>query len=407
MIPPVVEPGDVLQRLRMPNAAGVVGKSMRVVSVSGDTAQIEWVDAVYTSGTYANPAWITELASTKITGTLTKLQQHAQTAYYDAAGTWAQAQVFQGATFNGNVSCPQATDGERFGSGGSVANYSTSVGKNATCTTNGVAVGAASSAAHTGVAVGWSSIAGSGATALGTQATAIGTTIAIGYQATTTNLWAVALGNVAEAAFYSTALGYATKAPYSYSIALGAHAENTGNNQLTIGSPTAPISQITFPGSNNVTIVNPVTFNGNVGIGGAAQARLDVTDGYIRVKSGAGTLPASGKGLEMTFDAIGNIGYVLAYNRDSSTYYPLHLGNDALRLAADKSATFNGTVTSTSTGKLGDFTVATLPSASAYAGHECNVTDSSVTTFGSTVAGGGSSRVKLYSNGTNWTVQAV
>jgi len=62
---------------------------------------------------------------------------------------------------------------------------------------------------------------------------------------------------------------------------------------------------------------------------------------------------------------------------------------------------FNSTV------KLGDFTVATLPSASAYAGHECNVTDSSVTTFGSTVAGGGSSRVKLYSNGTNWTVQAA
>jgi hypothetical protein len=90
MIPPVVEPGDVLQRLRMPNAAGVVGKSMRVVSVSGDTAQIEWADAAYTSGTYANPAWITELASTKITGTLTKLQQHAQTAYYDAAGTFTQ-----------------------------------------------------------------------------------------------------------------------------------------------------------------------------------------------------------------------------------------------------------------------------------------------------------------------------
>jgi hypothetical protein len=58
-------------------------------------------------------------------------------------------------------------------------------------------------------------------------------------------------------------------------------------------------------------------------------------------------------------------------------------------------------------GKLGDFTVATLPSAATYAGHECNVTDSSVTTFGSTVAGGGSSRVKLYSNGTNWTVQAA
>ena len=52
MIPPVVEPGDVLQRLRMPNAAGVVGKAIRVASVSGNTAQLEWADAAYTSGSY-------------------------------------------------------------------------------------------------------------------------------------------------------------------------------------------------------------------------------------------------------------------------------------------------------------------------------------------------------------------
>jgi hypothetical protein len=60
-----------------------------------------------------------------------------------------------------------------------------------------------------------------------------------------------------------------------------------------------------------------------------------------------------------------------------------------------------------STSKVGDYTVATLPSAATNAGHEANVTDSSVTTFGSTVAGSGSNRVKVYSNGTNWTVQAT
>ncbi|MFN7318018.1 MAG: hypothetical protein ACK5S6_00780, partial [bacterium] len=73
----------------------------------------------------------------------------------------------------------------------------------------------------------------------------------------------------------------------------------------------------------------------------------------------------------------------------------------------DLSSEFMGAVTVASAGKLGDFTVGTLPSASANAGYECNVTDSSVTTFGATAAGGGSSRVKLYSNGTNWTVQAA
>jgi len=83
------------------------------------------------------------------------------------------------------------------------------------------------------------------------------------------------------------------------------------------------------------------------------------------------------------------------------------------RLQIGNGSQFNGALTVTgfvninSIAKLGDFTVATLPSAASNAGYEANVTDSSVTTFGSTVAGSGSSRVKVYSNGTNWTVQAA
>lgn len=44
MIPPVVQPGDVFQLVRMPNAAGTAGKSIRIVSVSGGLTQFEWVD---------------------------------------------------------------------------------------------------------------------------------------------------------------------------------------------------------------------------------------------------------------------------------------------------------------------------------------------------------------------------
>ena len=44
MIPPVVQPGDVFQRVRMPNAAGLAGESVRVASVSGDLAQLEWAN---------------------------------------------------------------------------------------------------------------------------------------------------------------------------------------------------------------------------------------------------------------------------------------------------------------------------------------------------------------------------
>jgi hypothetical protein len=50
------------------------------------------------------------------------------------------------------------------------------------------------------------------------------------------------------------------------------------------------------------------------------------------------------------------------------------------------------------------FTVANLPSAASNAGGEAVVTDSTTTTHGATVSGGGANRVKVFSNGTNWLV---
>lgn len=53
----------------------------------------------------------------------------------------------------------------------------------------------------------------------------------------------------------------------------------------------------------------------------------------------------------------------------------------------------------------GVYTVATLPGAAALgAGARAFVIDSSVSTFGTTVAGGGSTKVPVYSDGTNWKV---
>jgi hypothetical protein len=50
-------------------------------------------------------------------------------------------------------------------------------------------------------------------------------------------------------------------------------------------------------------------------------------------------------------------------------------------------------------------TVATLPNAAtAGVGSRAFVTDSSVSTFGTTVAGGGSTKVPVYSDGANWKV---
>jgi hypothetical protein len=53
----------------------------------------------------------------------------------------------------------------------------------------------------------------------------------------------------------------------------------------------------------------------------------------------------------------------------------------------------------------GVYEVATLPGAAALgAGARAFVIDSSVSTFGTTVAGGGSTKVPVYSDGTDWKV---
>lgn len=49
-------------------------------------------------------------------------------------------------------------------------------------------------------------------------------------------------------------------------------------------------------------------------------------------------------------------------------------------------------------------TVAQLPNAVGNAGARGYVTDSTVSTFGTTVVGGGANQVPVYSDGTNWKV---
>lgn len=64
----------------------------------------------------------------------------------------------------------------------------------------------------------------------------------------------------------------------------------------------------------------------------------------------------------------------------------------------------SGNVTLSALLFCGVYTVATLPSAAANAGALAQVTDSSVTTNGSAVSGGGSNRVVVFSNGSTWDV---
>ena len=63
-----------------------------------------------------------------------------------------------------------------------------------------------------------------------------------------------------------------------------------------------------------------------------------------------------------------------------------------------------GNVVSGGVVRTGSFTVATLPAAATYPGGMAYVTDANATTRLSTAAGGGSSKVMVYSDGTNWLI---
>lgn len=235
---------------------------------------------------------------------------------------------------------------------------------------------------------------------------------AIGYSAmstTTTGDFNTAVGYRAldfnTTGSYNTAIGWEAGARIS-----GFSTTNTtGSNSVFIGRWASPLAdgqtnQIVIgyeavgAGSNTVTLGNAsivsTILRGDVSTTGSFDSRV----AYIRNNGGT---------LKITIDGpneriITPLAYAQSvYVRNTSDASTIEL------IGQTGAGTFNGTLISLSTGKLGDYTVATLPSAASNAGHEANVTDSSVTTFGSTVAGSGSSRVKVYSNGTNWTVQAA
>lgn len=66
------------------------------------------------------------------------------------------------------------------------------------------------------------------------------------------------------------------------------------------------------------------------------------------------------------------------------------------------SVAVTGTLSATTTVSTGNYTVGTLPAGSA--GMRAYVTDANATTFNSTVAAGGSNKLPVFYNGTNWTI---
>lgn len=111
----------------------------------------------------------------------------------------------------------------------------------------------------------------------------------------------------------------------------------------------------------------------------------------VRPVSGTGTFATGG---------FGALGFANASNAAGVYLTASATGVLAVRTSAHGAANLTCGLAS-----VGTFTVATLPSASANAGSLAQVTDSNSTTNGLPVAGGGSNRVLVHSNGINWIIK--
>jgi len=148
---------------------------------------------------------------------------------------------------------------------------------------------------------------------------------------------------------------------------------------------------------------------GNLAVNGAITAT-----GLIRQTSSAGMeFPSTGYGpfhqasttwrnLSNGVLSLRNFAETAGISLDVTTDGTLRVANRTNSSVGNLSV---GAITASGIVNVGVYTVATLPSAASNAGALAQVTDSSVTTNGSTVAGGGSSRVPVFSDGTNWIVK--
>ena len=100
---------------------------------------------------------------------------------------------------------------------------------------------------------------------------------------------------------------------------------------------TAVASQINTNFSDLYTCAAPLaspSFTGTVGIGTTALTTLDTAGGMMRVQGGVsyGTVPSSGKGLELGYDTSTDTARILAFQRPSTGYKVLQLDGSTLNL---------------------------------------------------------------------------
>ena len=421
----------------MPNAAGIVGKTSRIASVSGDLAQLEWFDvatvpAVITVANESTDTTCFPAFFNAATGNLAPLTNTGLT-FNALTGAFGVASLVSAGTVTGSNL-----------SGTNTGDQTNITGNAATVTTNANSTGAISSVgnltslgsftkAQLDAAVSDDNIAylGQSQTFVGNQIvtgniTASGTIDAsatptghrIGYFGQNDSITFGAPGSSYGGfqcggnglfSWLGGALGLSLQSSSVLQIgnssgafnALGslACANITASGTVAgtcflggvVGGDQAPIVQFPNSGSYRVGIYQPANYQiafgmTSAGIGGGASAAY------------AGLLYDH----TTTLLAWGLTGRTVSLSRLSDGV--IQVGNGGANALGSLAC---ANITASGTGTLGIFTVATLPNASTNAYAEANVSDALTPTMGSTVVAGGAIKTKVRSNGTNWTVAGI
>jgi hypothetical protein len=120
------------------------------------------------------------------------------------------------------------------------------VGFDATAGISAVAIGGSSTAGSSGVAVGYLAVAGGDGLAVGRQATTGGfdDATSVGRTATITGNAGTAVGRQVSAGLNGVTVGADAVGAHTASIVFGKSAASTAANQMTVGSTTAPITDV-------------------------------------------------------------------------------------------------------------------------------------------------------------------
>jgi hypothetical protein len=196
-----------------------------------------------------------------------------------------------------------------------------------------------------------------------------------------------------------------TYAPATISAGIGGSVGSTDNRLVRsdgTGGSTVQSTSITVDDSNNLSGVANVTSSGEGSFGGLV---VGGNGGFAFAKSG-GAIQMFGFGANYSLQmyAGGALNTHLQTTTKSSFARGISCSDEG---GTGSALSATGNVVTTAMICAGTYTVATLPSAAANAYKFATVSDSSVTTFGTAVAGSGSSNVMVFSNGTNWTVFAI